>query len=80
MGLSEFLYQHFALLVEDIDEILENLEVESRREHLASNVPFRSGARQKAGVEPRVQVLVLARFIDELATAEQTLGKGKLAS
>jgi hypothetical protein len=43
--LSHFLHQHFALLLEHLDEVLKNFEVESRRQDFPSRMPFRSFAQ-----------------------------------
>ena len=59
-----------ALLVKDVNEILEDLEVEGRRQHLAPRVPFGAGAGQQTRVQPRLKELILARLLYQLVTAQ----------
>lgn len=62
------------LAIEDLDKLLEDLEVKGGRQNLAPLEPFLAVADQQALVQPRLDVLVLARFVDELGTAQQNLG------
>ena len=60
----EALHQHGALLLEDVDEVVQDLEMERRREDLAPRVPLLAGAGQQAGTEPWLQELVVVALLE----------------
>ena len=65
----QFFDHNFALFVENRHKIVENLEVERRREHFAPAKPFRTGTGEQASVEPRVQEIVLAALVNQFVAA-----------
>lgn len=71
--LLQSLHQHGTLLLEDVDKVVQDFEMECRREDLPTGVPFLALAGQEPGAEPWLQELVIVTLFDVTWTAENWL-------
>lgn len=71
--------EHVTVFVEHTDVLLEDVKMEGGRDELAALVPLLSGARQQAGTQPVLQVLIKVGLVEELRVVEHCLRFDRMA-